>query len=332
MTKESGSAAMSKASQGRTPRACESAGHKEAPSAGEKAQRPRKTGPGARQTGPRPREKVAAQRAQARRAAARRRALTVGACVAVVLAIVVALIGVKLTDSPARAQTATSDAAVAQEIATVPGATFDAVGAGTATGLKATSGQPLLTVNGKPEVLFIGGQYCPYCAAERWAIAAALSRFGTFSGLQFIHSSPTDAYPDTPTLSFANAHYTSKYVAFVSVEWYGEQSGANTPTGYAYLQQPTAQQQALFAKYGGSFPFVDIGNQYLVPQAQYLPSALAGLSWAQVASAMHDPNSAVAKDIDGAANMITAAIAKLTHGQPGAVANSAGVAAAARSI
>jgi hypothetical protein len=188
-------------------------------------------------------------------------------------------------------------------------------------------------LDGKPELLYIGGQYCPYCAAERWAIAAALSRFGTLSGLQFIHSSPTDSYPSTPTLSFAKASYTSKYLAFVPVEWYSETPDAATPTGYAYLQRPTPQQAALFARYaGGSFPFVDIGNQYLVPQAQYLPSALAGLSWAQVAAAMRDPSSAVGQDIDGAANMITAAICKLTHGQPAGVCASPGVTAASGSI
>ncbi len=285
-----------------------------------------------RRKGQSAREKVAAQRAQARRAARRRRTLIVGGSVAVVLAVVIALITVKLTRSPARASAAVSDAAVAQQVSSVPAATFDAVGAGTATGLKAITGQPELTVNGKPELLYIGGEYCPYCAAERWAVAAALSRFGTLSGVQFIHSSPTDVYPDTPTLSFANAHYTSNYLAFVPVEWYSEQPDASTPTGYAYLQQPTAQQAALFAKYGGSFPFVDIGNRYLVPQAQYLPSALAGLSWAQVATAMHDPSSPVARDIDGAANMITAAICKLTNGQPTAVCSSAGVTAAGGSL
>jgi hypothetical protein len=278
------------------------------------------------------REKIAAQQAEARRAATRRRALVTAGSVIAVLAVVIALIMVRLTESPARAGAATADTAVAREVASVPAATFNAVGAGTATGLKATSGQPELTLDGKPELLYIGGQYCPYCAAERWAIAAALSRFGTLSGLQFIHSSPTDSYPDTPTLSFAHARYTSKYLAFVPVEWYSEKPQAGTPTGYAYLQQPTPQQAALFAKYGGSFPFVDIGNQYLVPEAQYVPSDLANLSWAQVAAAMRDPSSAVGRDIDGAANMITAAICKLTHGQPAGVCTSAGVAAASRSI
>jgi hypothetical protein len=117
------------------------------------------------------------------------------------------------------------------------------------------------------------------------------------------------------------------------VEWYGEKPDPSTPFGHAYLQQPTAQQAALFNRYsGGSVPFVDIGNRYLVPQAQYLPSAIAGLSWAQVAAAMRDPSSPVGKDINGAANMITAAICNLTHGQPRNVCTSPGVIAASRSI
>ena len=48
---------------------------------------------------------------------------------------------------------------------------------------------------GKPEILYIGAEYCPYCATERWPLAVALSRFGTFTGLRGIHSSATDVYP-----------------------------------------------------------------------------------------------------------------------------------------
>jgi hypothetical protein len=40
---------------------------------------------------------------------------------------------------------------------------------------------------------------------------------------------------------------------------------------------------------------------------------------------MRNPGSPVGKDIDGAANMITAAICMLTHDQPGNVCTSAGV-------
>src|SRR6202050_993807 len=279
------------------------------------------------------RERVAARRAAARRAEVRRRALTVGGAITVVLAVVAALIAVKLARTPARVAPATSDAAVERAIAGIPAATFNAVGAGTATHLKAISGQPEPTLNGKPEVLYMGGEYCPYCAAERWAVAAALGRFGVLSGTKFIHSSPTDVYPSTPTMSFYKSSYTSKYVAFVPVELYSEKPDSATPTGYAYLQRPTPEQAALINRYsGGGIPFVDIGNRYVVSGVHSLPSALANMTWAQVAAAMRDPSSPVASDIDGAANMITAAICKLTHGQPASVCNSAGVRAAGGSI
>ena len=284
------------------------------------------------------REKLAASRAAQRRAEQRRRILLAGGSVAVVLALVGTLIAVKLSQSPVRpaaapAAGARTVAQVQQQVTSVPAAAFDTVGAGTATGLSAAAGQPPLTAGGQPELLYIGGQYCPFCAAERWALAAAVSRFGTLSGLTLIHSSPADVYASTATLSFATAHYSSRYLAFVPVEWFGEAADPSTPFGHAYLQQPTAQQQALFARYGGgSIPFVDIGNRYLLPQVQYVPSVLAGLSWTQVTAAMRDPASPVAKAIDGAANVIAAAICTLTHGQPGGVCRSAGVKAAAGSL
>jgi Domain of unknown function (DUF929) len=281
------------------------------------------------------RQKIAVQQAAARRAEAHRRLLIAGGSVAVVLALVAALIVAKLAQSPAQAGSpaAVADQAVARQVTSVPMATFNKVGAGRAAGLKVISGQPELTMGGKPELLYMGGQYCPFCAAERWAIATAVSRFGTLSGLSFIHSSPTDVYSSTPTLSFDKSRYTSKYLAFVPVEWFGEKTDPHTPFGHVYLQHPTPQQRALFARYsGGSIPFLDIGNKYLLPQVQYLPADLAHLSWAQVAAAMRDPSSTVGKDIDGAANIITAAICKLTHGQPRNVCVSAGVMAASRSV
>jgi hypothetical protein len=101
----------------------------------------------------------------------------------------------------------------------------------------------------------------------------------------------------------------------------------------AAQRQAEKQEQGLFARYGGgSIPFVDIGNRYFLPQVQYDPATLAGLSWTQVAAAMHDPSSPVARDIDGAANVITAAVCGLTGGQPGGVCQSAGVKAAAGSL
>lgn len=290
---------------------------------------------------PRPRstrERVAAQRASARRAERNKRILFAGGGIALVVILAIVLVVVRpgsSSSAPPGPSTASSSqaAAVTQEIAGVPAATFNAVGKGTATGLTRTSGQPPLTSAGKPEILYMGGEFCPFCAAQRWALTAALSHFGTFTGLNLIQSSPTDVYPSTPTLSYHQSNFTSKYVSFTAVEWFGEAEDASSPFGHALLEQPTAQQQALFTKYGnGSIPFVDIGNQYLLPQSQYLPSALHGMTWSQVASAMRDPANPVAKDIDGAANILTASICTMTHGQPGNVCASPGVTAAAASL
>ena len=55
-------------------------------------------------------------------------------------------------------------------------------------------------------MLYYGAEYCPYCAAERWAIAAALSRFGTWSNLKITASSHTDVYAETHTFSYYGRH------------------------------------------------------------------------------------------------------------------------------
>ncbi len=279
------------------------------------------------------RERIAARQAAARRAETRRRVVIAGGGVLVVLALVVAIIVAKLGQAPAKTVSAATSPVLAHQVTSVSPAVFDAVGAGTASGLIATKSQPELTRDGKPEVLYMGGEYCPYCAAERWAIAAALSRFGTLSGLRFIHSSPADVYANTPTLSFYRARYASNYLAFVPVEWYGEAADAQTPFGHVYLQQPTPQEAALFDKYASnSIPFLDIADRYLLPGVSYPPSALSGLTWSQVATDMHSPGSTVGKDIDGAANIISAAICRATKGQPGSVCTSAGVTAAGLSL
>jgi Domain of unknown function (DUF929) len=284
------------------------------------------------------REKIAAQQIAARRAETRRRALLAGGAVLVVIAIVVVLVVVKLSSGPSKAtatKVSTQPASVINDITHVPASVLNSVGRGDADSLKTvTNGKPL-TVNGKPEVLFIGAEYCPYCGAERWAIAVAMSRFGTLAGLRFIHSSSTDVYPSTPTLTYHTSTYSSKYIAFTPVEWYSEVPDSSTPTGYAVLQAPTSAQLAIFTKldappyitanYAGSYPFVDIGGKYLDIGAQYDPQVLHGMTWAQVAAALHDPSSAVAQGADGAANTITAAICKVTGGKPGNVCTSPAV-------
>jgi Domain of unknown function (DUF929) len=284
------------------------------------------------------REKIAAQRAAARRAEQRRRILIASGSVLVVLAIVVAFVVIKLNSSPSsdnspNGPTGAALASVVSNVTSVPASTLDTVGTGSGqvTAKPTSISAAALTANGKPEVLYIGAEYCPYCAAERWAMIVALSRFGTFSGLATVHSAAANGagtaepYPDTPTWTFANAKYTSQYLTFSSVE---EQTNVpDTTTGtYTTLQTPTKAQQALITKYdaapyvpaaaAGSIPFVDFGNKYLIAGASYNPQVLAGLSWATISADLSNPNSAVAKAIDGTANYITAAICKLTNNQP----------------
>jgi hypothetical protein len=260
--------------------------------------------------------RVAAQRA-AQRAAERRQArvrrglLMAGGSVGLVIAVVVALILAKVASPAAAApQGAQTDAQVAKAVTSVSATTYGSVGDGGAAVPKAISGLPELMSDGKPEVLYMGGEFCPFCAAERWAIAEALSRFGTLTGLSFIHSAPDDG--DIATLTFAHAHYASTSVAFTPVEWFGETEDPNSPFDHVVLQQPTSAELALFGKYaGGSIPFVDIGNRYVISGSQYVPTDLSGMSWSQIAAAMRDPSSQVAKDIDGAANEIAADIHSL---------------------
>jgi len=269
------------------------------------------------------RERVAAQRAAARRAEVRNRVFLASGAVVVVIAIVVGFVVFKANHkTPASTGSATGttlSASTLNNIATVPAATLNTVGGGTSNPKSITrvTGAPL-TSNGKPEMLYIGAEYCPFCAAERWAMAVALSRFGTFTGVNGIHSSPTDYAPNTPTLTFYKSTYTSKYLTFVPVE---EQTVQK-----ATLQTPTTAQTQLIAKYdappyvstanAGSIPFVDFGNRYMISGASYSPLLLAGKTWAQVAAALSTASSPIAQSVDGTANRITAAICKLTNNQP----------------
>jgi len=187
------------------------------------------------------------------------------------------------------------------------------------------------SADGKVQITYVGAEFCPYCAAERWALAVALSRFGTLSGLSGTHSSSLDVYPSTQTLSFYGSSYTSPYVNFQPVE---EATNQQVDGRYQTLQTPTSAQQALMATYDseGSIPFLDIGNKYVVTGASFSPQVLQGLSREQIAAQLHDPSSPVAQAIDGAANAITAAICATTGGQPASVANTPAIQAIVKQL
>lgn len=268
------------------------------------------------------RARIAAQQAQQRKAEQRRRMIAIGAVGVVVLAVIGIVIGLLLSKStPKQAATAPLPSSVQAKLS-VPASVLAAVGTGDAipSSLKPVTGTPL-TSGGKPEMLYIGAEWCPFCAGERWAMAVALSRFGTFSPLTGIHSSSTDVYPNTATVTFHNIKYTSKYLVFTPVE--------NQDINRNLLQSPTPAQQALWRKYlppGNSYPFIDIGNRY-VASTTYNPQVLRNLTWSQIATALHVPSSPVAKGAIGSANMFTAAICKITGNAPANVCTTAPVSA-----
>jgi Domain of unknown function (DUF929) len=274
------------------------------------------------------REKIAAQRAAERKAEQRRRIFLASGSVVVVLAVVLVFVIVKLNHKPNSATGASNGptgsalAAVVDKVTSVSASTLDTVGSGNGavTGKPTTISGSTLMENGKPEMLYVGAEYCPYCAAERWAMIVALSRFGTFTGLRTVHSSSTDTDPNTPTFTFYKSSYTSQYLAFSPVELTTNVPKSGSASGYVTLQTPTAAQQAIVTKYGGAnspIPFVDFGNHYLINGVSYDPGVLAKLSWATIANDLSNPSSPVAQAIDGTANYITAAICKgLTNNAP----------------
>jgi thiol-disulfide isomerase/thioredoxin len=287
------------------------------------------------------REKIAAQRAAERRAERRRRILIASGSIVAVVAVVLAFVIFKLNSKPSASAGSASNgptgaalAAVVDKVTSVPTSVSDAVGDGGSALLSAgkpttISGSPL-TANGKPEMLYMGAEYCPYCAAERWAMIVALSRFGTFSGLATVHSAAANGagqaepYPNTPTWTFVHASYSSPYLTFTPVEMNTNIPDTSTGT-YTTLQTPTAAQQALITKYGGSsgsIPFIDFGNKYVISGATYFPTGFAALGWSQIAADLHNPNSAVAQMVLGTANYITAAICKMTGNQPASACTS----------
>jgi thiol-disulfide isomerase/thioredoxin len=275
------------------------------------------------------RDRIAAQQAAARRAESRKRMLIAGGSIVVVLAVVVAFIVIKLSSgkpatTPASSTTGTAlPASVIRDVTGVSASTLNAVGAGSVPAFTSapvtTLNGPPLTQNGKPEMLYIGAEFCPFCAAMRWSMAVALSRFGTLSPLHGIHSSGTDSYPNTATLTFYKSSYQSKYLVFTPVE--------NEKINHLPLQNTTAAQQQIWNKYdANSYPFIDVGNKYMF-QYIYDPQVLQGKTWSQIAVALHDPSSPIAQGADGAANYLTAAICKVTSNTPAGVCTSSAITA-----
>jgi hypothetical protein len=277
------------------------------------------------------------QVSRARAAGGGRRVLWAAGATVAVLALVALLTVAKISSDNSNSSTnkaaphvnTPASTAGVDQVAAVAPTTLSRAAAGSSVAKpQKISGSPL-TVGGKPEVLYIGAEYCPFCAAERWAMVMALSKFGSFNGLGATHSSSSDVDANTPTFSFHGATYTSNYLSFRGVETTTNQRQGSS---YAPLDKPTSAEQALIQKYdappyvssanAGSIPFIYLDGRFLQISAAYDPHVLAGQSMTQIATGLSDPNTASTKNIEASAGVLVGDLCTLTHGQPGSVCSS----------
>ncbi len=276
--------------------------------------------------------------APARQGMARSARLGWGAVLVIVIG-VAGLLTYALTKSSPRANishptTTSADVLAALDI---PPATFDAVGAGSSS-LQLSppvvlAGQPTLTSGGRPEVLFVGAEYCPFCAAERWSLVVALSRFGRFSTLHNVQSGGLSAYPSIQTFTFMHSSYSSPYLTFVGVELYS--NVVNARGAFTRLSTLSPSQAALVAHFGGGpgqLPFVDIANHLVATTSAFSPAILVGESQATIAAALSQPTLTTGEAIVASANELVAGLCQVTHGQPSSVCASRATRAAGAAL
>ncbi len=339
------------------------------PTTNRQPQRPRPSGRAAA-AGPRrlgnqspPRRPSGAERRYARSRQRRQPNWIAWGAVGLVVIAIVVLIVVKATSSTnssssnssgADRNPAPAPAAEVKAVTTIPAAVFNQVGtAGQPVPFTVTKNQPLLSAHGLPRFVYEGGEFCPYCAVMRYAMVAALSRFGTFSNLKKTSSGPHDG--NIPTFSFLGSSYKSPYVVFSPYEAYDRLDNPlqKVPADVAklfltYDGNATTNQPSKFnagGKGGVGIPFLDVGNRYVsagAPVGLYnlVSSGVlfnGGPGRLQVAQGIARPSTAVGKAIQGKlfiaqANYLSAAICSLTKQQPAAVCSSPGVQAAAKAI
>ncbi|MFV0462303.1 MAG: DUF929 family protein [Nostocoides sp.] len=284
------------------------------------------------------REKAAKMRAEAERKDKQRRQLTVVVSSLVIVLMVVAVAyavsqNTKKTPDPGTASVGT---AFVDTITSIPAAKFDEAGAPAAASpsiVKVPDGQP--TKDGdKPLVYYVGGEFCPYCAGERWALVAALSRFGTFTGLAPTSSADNDG--NIPTVTFVKSSYSSDVVSFSAYETQDREGNA--------LQELPDDVSTIFTKYDAP-PYVEEQNTGSIPWTWFGPwqsigSAVpltdftgggptATVTHDEVATAMANASDGLGKNVLAASNVISAQICTLTDNAPNDVCSSAGVTAAA---
>ncbi len=254
--------------------------------------------------------------------------------IGVVFALVGTIVLIKVASSGPSVATQTSlspaPPAVFAEVTHVPMRVFNHVGVNSAivpVVAPIVLGRP--DPAAKPFVLFVCTEYSPFCAAERWPLIVALSRFGRFGSLYDVESTAIDYAPSTPSFSFYATSYRSDVLGFHPYEVLSDVVGLHGG-GYERLMKLRPNAKDLFARYdpSGVYPLVDVDNEVLVLQTNLSPETFAQTTRDQVAAALSDASDPITQAIVASANYLSAAICHADGQRPGKVCESPGVLAA----
>ena len=309
------------------------------------------------------RQSAGAQRRRASAASRRRSRKTTYSAIGIVLVVAAVFVVIAVVGGSSKPPTSSSSGVASGQdplpasitqmvdpVTTIPLSVYNSVGVfGAAFPQTVTKGQTPLTSGGLPRMVYVGAEYCPFCAMARWSMVAALSRFGTFADLKMTASASTDG--NIPTFSFLRSTYTSPYLVFTPYESLDRNQNP--------LQTVPNDVNALYTKYDGNeqtdvgaapfntptgvgIPFLDFGNAsvssgdpgFLNPVYDALegggPASTTAAAAAIIASSLHDPSTAEASAIGAKylialANYYSADICEIDGGKPASVCGSKGV-------
>jgi thiol-disulfide isomerase/thioredoxin len=154
---------------------------------------------------------------------------------------------------------------------------------------------------GKLFVFFMGAEYCPYCATERWAIVRSLQKFGQWEDLkQTISAARDEPYLNLPTYDFTQATYNSGHIEFVAREVKDRE--------FKPLQKLLKTEEKLVRKYNPKkeIPFLLIAGRFMQVGSGFPPKIFIGHTFRQTETELKKAESEIRKTIDEEANVISA--------------------------
>jgi len=173
--------------------------------------------------------------------------------------------------------------------------------------------------SGKLFVFFMGTEYCPYCAAERWAVVRSLQKFGQWDGLrQTISAARDEPFLNLPTYDFTKATYTSPNIEFVARETKDRE--------FKPLQKLMKTEEKLVRKFNPKkeIPFLLVGGRFVQIGSGFSPKIFIGHTFRQTETELKKVESEIRKTIDDEANIISALLC--VSGLPPELCKEAGLA------